>query len=383
MSQQYPGGFITYVPLDVTTSTASGMWTLDQAMQYRKAGTWPGLALFAFTTFTFTSASTVGRHGPALSLLKSTYSSASWASNSSYFFQGRAQGYQVFQVPKNGVYEIEIAGSRGQYYSAANYGRGAIIKARVSLTVSDKLEMVVGQVPGNTGAVSSGTTYAGGGGGSFIAYYGTNTPLLVAGGGGGFYNSFTTAAYINGQTRRQPIYSGYSYLPAVSGTDPIIAGGGRGYHGGGGGGWQTAGQDYSGYSGSSAMTTDLIAQQFTHGASFIGGSVSTATGPFYATGGNATNLLAEGGFGGGGGGHSGNNSGGGGGGYSGGLGGQTSLGGSYLSGIGGGSYIISSATDVATSDGQYDGSTTFGGSAITNLSFYNDAGGYIKITYIG
>jgi hypothetical protein len=41
MSQKYIGGFITKNPTAPTTSAASGMWTLDQATQYIKAGTWP------------------------------------------------------------------------------------------------------------------------------------------------------------------------------------------------------------------------------------------------------------------------------------------------------------------------------------------------------
>lgn len=41
MSSKYPGGFITKSPVAPTSSAASGMWTLDQAMQLKKAGTWP------------------------------------------------------------------------------------------------------------------------------------------------------------------------------------------------------------------------------------------------------------------------------------------------------------------------------------------------------
>ena len=41
MSTQYPGGFITKSPVAPTSSAASGIWTVDQAMQYKKDGTWP------------------------------------------------------------------------------------------------------------------------------------------------------------------------------------------------------------------------------------------------------------------------------------------------------------------------------------------------------
>jgi hypothetical protein len=339
-------------------------------------------ALFSFTTHTFTTGSTVGRFGPLLSTLRSSYSGQSWASDSSYFFQGRAQGYQVWQVPATGIYEIEIAGARGQASSSnIGYGLGAIVKAQISLSVTDRLEMVVGQVPGNGGSTNPGNSYAGSGGGSFVGLYGTNTPIIVAGGGAGLYNTWTSVQSIhNGQTRRQPRFTGYNYGQAVDGTDPDIGGGGRGYHGGGGGGWFTAGLDYANFPGTAAMSTGSGGQNFTHGASFVGSSVSNGSGTWYATGGNATALTSEGGFGGGGGGHSGNNSSGGGGGYSGGHGGQTSAGGSYLSGIGGGSFIREGAISVATSNGQYDGSSTFGGTSVTNIGLFNDSAGYIKIT---
>ena len=341
-------------------------------------------SLYPFTTFTFTSAGSFGRYGPSLATLQSTYSAQSWASNPAYFTEGRAQGYQVWQVPQDGIYEIEVAGARGQDSSnpGTGRGRGAIIRARVSLTTANKLEMVVGQVPGNTGLANGNTTMAGGGGGSFVVLQGTSTPVIIAGAGAGSYASYTTQAVVDGQTREQPRWDGYNYSPAVLGTDPALGFGGLGYHGGGGGGLLGGGVPYSGYAGSAAMSTDPSGQQTTHGASFVGGTVDTAAGTWYATGGNATILATAGGFGGGGGGHSGNNSGGGGGGYSGGLGGQSSLGGGFLTGVGGGSFIRAGATNVATSDGQFNGSGTFGGSAITSLGAFNDASGYIKITKI-
>ncbi|WJZ48124.1 concanavalin A-like lectin/glucanase superfamily protein [Phage DSL-LC04] len=45
MSLRYPGGLITKSPTAPTTSAAKGVWTLEQALQYIKAGTWPLAAL--------------------------------------------------------------------------------------------------------------------------------------------------------------------------------------------------------------------------------------------------------------------------------------------------------------------------------------------------
>ena len=46
MSEQYPGGFITKSPVAPTISAASGIWTMDQYLQYWNAGTWPGYPQF-------------------------------------------------------------------------------------------------------------------------------------------------------------------------------------------------------------------------------------------------------------------------------------------------------------------------------------------------
>ena len=51
MTTRYVGGFITKAPIIPTTSSASGIWTLDQATQYIKAGTWPIAGKGCSTTF--------------------------------------------------------------------------------------------------------------------------------------------------------------------------------------------------------------------------------------------------------------------------------------------------------------------------------------------
>jgi len=48
--------------------------------------------------------------------------------------------------------------------------------------------------------------------------------------------------------------------------------------------------------------------------------------------------------------------------------------------MGGGSFIRTDATNVATSNGAYDGSGTFNGVGITNLGSFNSGTGYITIT---
>ncbi len=335
----------------------------------------PAPELYAFTSATFGANGRTGRFGPNLTEMRSALGNPSWASNTNFFNQGRAQGYQVWTVPRTGTYEFTVAGARGQRSGGNPDTFGAVVRGRVNLTQGDKLEMIVGQMPQN--GATTGQSHAGGGGGSFVCYNGTNTPLFVAGGGGGSYSTYTTNVWHYGQTRRQPRWDGYNLSPASNGSHPSIGFGGSGYHGGGGGGLLGGGTGFPGRSYTDAsQNSDGQNPTFTHGSSFSG---SNDFGTYYAIGGNATSTETLGGFGGGGGGHSGNNTGGGGGGYSGGHGGQTSVGGSFNSGLGGGSFIISSATGVGTSDGQYDGSSTFNGVGISNIGYQN-GNGYIQIT---
>jgi hypothetical protein len=52
----YPGRILTKAPVLPSTTQASGIWTLQQALQAIKAGAWPGLpAGVAIQTFTATS----------------------------------------------------------------------------------------------------------------------------------------------------------------------------------------------------------------------------------------------------------------------------------------------------------------------------------------
>lgn len=69
MSDRYPGGFITKTPVVPTASSASGVWTLDQAMGYIKAGTWPLQPYYYIGTLT----------GAALSGYSASASSSSFA----------------------------------------------------------------------------------------------------------------------------------------------------------------------------------------------------------------------------------------------------------------------------------------------------------------
>ena len=355
-------------------------------------------ALYPFTSFMFTTAGVTGSLGPSGSVILAAYtgsSSGSYFSNPTFFTTGSFQGYQIWTVPQTATYEIETAGARGgtapPYSGSLTWGNGAVIRARVRLTQGQKIMMVVGQFNdawGVNSTVGNSNTYQGfgGGGGSFVTISGSvPTPLVVAGGGGGSgkYGPYSTSVLTGKNGTTSP--SGSASVRGASGGIGGLGGNshinsasvtsGNGYDGGGGGGFTGNGQN-----GDGTYTRPFIGGTYGEGGnSFVsgskGGNASTSWGapPTYPA--------SWGGFGGGG---SGNGIivGGGGGGYSGGGGAWGNGTPQSDGGGGGGSFVVSTATSVATSNGLYDGSSTFSGSSITNLNTYNSGSGYIKITKI-
>lgn len=347
--------------------------------------------LYPFTSFRFTSAGVSGSTGPLGTRLLGAYTgstSGSYFTNPQYFTTGSYQGYQIWTVPQTATYEIEVAGAASgvsSYPRIYSGSMGAIVKARVPLTQGQKFVMVVGQRSLNTAVSGLAYVGVGGGGGSFFVLSGSNTPYLVAGGAGGqgaysgdvmgfggILKSGSLAG--NGSTATTGSLSRHN---APGGTGSL---GGRShintasvvssnvYDGGGGGGFNG-----NGFNGSGVLANTTNGSTGGGGLSFISGAVGGVASSTY-TPNNAT----QGGFGGGGGGTP--IAGGGGGGYAGGAGSWGSSQPASDGGGGGSSYIISLASGIATSDGNYDGSSTFSGSAITNLNSYNSGSGYIQIT---
>lgn len=263
--------------------------------------------LFLFTTHTFTNATATGSNGPTLAQIQSAYSSQTWASDTSYLNM-TTQGIQIWTVPKTGTYALTVAGAKGgnqNYYVNFGIGNGRTISGNVSLTVGDKLYIVVGHIG------VTGYTEGGGGGGTFVYLndISSNTLLLAAGGGGGSGNSYDPAN-VNGNTNTNGLQGYNGYLGS--------GGGFMGGTNGGGGLGGSNGSNGTGGAGNSSGSGGGGGMGMNSSATFIGGG-------------------SNGGFGGGGGRY--NNAGGGGGGYSGGGG---STGGS---GGGGGSYGAPSVTN--------------------------------------
>jgi hypothetical protein len=347
-------------------------------------------ALYDFSTFTFTAGNVIGQTGANITqLFANSYSVSNasnvWLTNTSYFGMGK-QGYQYWIVPQTAQYTIEVAGSRSgipTYTSntAANirFGRGAVVRATFSLEQGTNVTIAVGQPSANT--VSGGFTSPGGGGGTFVVLPG-NFPLIVAGGGGGNGNWSSNVTLLFGGNGVTTTFGGNSFNGAPGGIDGW---GGNShvnrngvtsanqYDSGGGGGFILPGVFGSGANvRPGSISTGSYGQGGWHFlANLIGGAAST-TYPPPAT--------SAGGFGGGGG--AGPITGGGGGGYSGGGGTYSNNSTAIDAAGGGGSWIAANATAVATSDGQYERSGTFGGASITNLDTVNAGPGYVRITKV-
>ena len=346
-------------------------------------------SLYTFTTMLFTTAGNVGRYGPNLANCVTSYSGAgytgnTWVTNTSYLNM-TTQGYQQWTVPATGTYSITTAGSRagratGQTYTSGN---GAIVSGTVSLVQGQILEIICGQYLDATNGLAQVASYAGlgGGGGTFVNNYTTSTLLMAAGGGSGAstYSGTTPTGYAgaNGQTTTW----GGNGTVTGSNVGGLNGNGGTvyttvasSYRGGAGAGWLSNGKNGDNttmhpYTGASTSGEGGLC----YASGFIGGSYGTSWS-------NPSSYASTyGGFGGAGGGN-GIITGGAGGGYSG--GGQSGTNTYTGQPGGGGSYIISSATNISTSDGNYNLVSTFNGGSITNLNSFNQGSGYVIITRI-
>ena len=293
-----------------------------------------GSSLYNFTDHTFTTGGATGQFGPTISSLKTEYSAggADWVTD--YLAQGTYQGYQDWTVPTDGIYEFTVKGAPGRQGQALG-GGGAIVRGRVRLNKGEIITVAVGQrgeLPTNN------FTWPASSGGTFVVRKAGNIPLFVAGGGS---SSGSTNAGLNAVLNS--FFGGTSSTGYVGGANGFGAGGIS--TGGAGGGFYSAGGNSERGGGGGGFNNGLIGGYRAGGSSAVGGFGGGAGSDGESWGGS-----------------------GGAGGYGGGA--TNSRSGSSRGG-GGGSYIFPTATDVATSTGQYNNQTTLLGRPITNLGAYN------------
>lgn len=311
---RYTGGIISKTGITPTGGSASGIWSLSDYTRFKKAGTWPGQALYAFTNATFTPGSKTGRNGPSLTEARTGLTGTGvdvWKNNTGYF--NTSNGIQLWVVPETGVYRIIACGASGYTRAGTIFSQAAKMQGDFSLIAGSTIKILVGQRP-----LILGGNGGGAGGGSFVVTN-SNTPLIVAGGGGGagYEEGTAFSGSIHASVLENPTGTGWNGN-GTGGGSGITSPGGCGSNGTGGGGFN-----------SDAILVDPTYQSASAlSKGFINGGVGGITNdPTICVTAN------EGGFGGGGGA---GNTGSGGGGYSGGNAGRYY--GTYYSGNGGGSY---------------------------------------------
>ena len=297
-------------------------------------------------THTFTTAGQTGRVGPSAGQILTGYST-NWHAN--FLKIGDFNGYQDWTVPVSGVYELEVAGASGfEGTGSGTAGRGAIVRGKVNLTKGEIITIAVGQVGD---APSAGSLYGGSGGGTFVVRKQGSQPLFVAGGGSADANA------VSGQDGRTTTRGGNGAFNRPGGSDGFGGSADGGRSAGGGGFFGRGGNSTVGEQGGGAFVDGLTAND--------NGGRTGGNGGFGGAGSSDRDNAGQSG---------------GAGGFSGGAGSRATTG--NRRGGAGGSFITASATNVATSDGQYEDSGTFNDVAITNLNSYNTGNGEVKVTLV-
>jgi len=148
-------------------------------------------SLYEFTSHTFTNCGATGYQGPTLSNCTNDANySDSWTDNTSYF-NVQTQGIQEWTVPESGTYRIVVSGAAAGTNGFGRGGYGATVTVDVSLTQSQVLAIVVGQMGTGNNLSTNFQSGTGGGGGSFVYEKSSVTYYAAVAGGGGAHTSNT------------------------------------------------------------------------------------------------------------------------------------------------------------------------------------------------
>lgn len=315
----------------------------------------------------FTTCGSTGRYGPSKSQCDSAYQGTNLKGEVNIV----DEGLQEWTVPKDGEYKITAVGAASGENQAGDWrGRGAIMRGDFTLDSGDSLLILVGQRgQGINNGASSGDGAAGGGG-TFVTIgnnYATSDPLIIGGGGGGPNNDQSS--------RLSAADASTSTIAKDSTSESGNLGGGTDGGAGVSGADKYAGNGGSGFVESASRPgsdTGYPGESFRSGG--VGGHNRYQD--------ESDTNRPKGGFGAG---SAGDVDGAGGGGYTGGGGVANTP---WISGSagGGGSFLHASASDPATSDGDW-GTTgsephnVYSGS-VGDLSKWNSGQGYVEIELI-
>ncbi len=195
-----------------------------------------------------------------------------WKNDTQFF--NTSNGIQLWTVPADGDYRIQVYGAGGGAgEQTGGIGSGARITGTFSLTEGHIIKILVGQKGGDGGTTSN---YGGGGGGGSYVTTNANSALIVAGGGNGASWGSFTVANPSGLGNNNNVAGGTNGGVYVSGSGR--AGGGGGLNGNGLGPYSDAG-----------------GLSFTNGAT---GGVNSQTGGIGGFGGGGGSLYEGGGGGG-------------------------------------------------------------------------------------
>lgn len=158
MSQKYPGGFITKSPVAPSQGQASGIWTLDQAMQLKRQGIWPPVAPGAPTIGTATATgqttATVAFTAPANnggSVITSYTATSSPAGGTGTLVQSGSGTITVTGLSAQTSYTFTVRATNA-------IGQGSASAASNSITTFEAAPTVIGQAYGGgfyAGAIST------------------------------------------------------------------------------------------------------------------------------------------------------------------------------------------------------------------------------------
>lgn len=292
MSRTYRGGFIRATAPTVNSSSASGIFTMGDAMQYKNASLWP-------------------TYVPSANIVVNSTTYTLYANNTAQLFT--SNGYYTVVPSTNMTVRLQLwgaGGGGGQNSGPSKGAAGGYVEGEVTLTSGTSYVFLIGQYgacgggaafPDGGSSPNNGLTGSGGGSTRFGAYtqsgfnitnsstdYNNTSAVyyLIAGGGGGGsdwsgVNGTGTYGGFGGGTTGQ---AGGRYYdsdgpnsPGLGGTQS--AGGNGGYGGRVGSG--SAGAKYSGGAGGGAGG----------GGGYYGGGGSAG---YYAIGGGGSGFINSG-----------------------------------------------------------------------------------------